>query len=498
MTMHALLLHVLVLGCVVGDLHAGNTEPRVMNTVYDVRARNARARGGSVQTRGHRWTTLECVTEKEDNSHTCMLHNLVFYNANWTAVLPYVNSTVRRGKESAPAHALSYNVPPLRLCGKFGTVYRPEEKYFESEVERDAFLDGLELQHYDGITAYTTFPFHFNVGHFLYDGLYPMFQAVLRFRPPSTSLFVVGKFREVNQTQELLFWGVRGAESKRKRRLQSDAILRRFAGPHGFVDERALIKLHAGGGAVFASVIMGVEGIGLHQYGRTIQLREGVPGGMRHFRDRLFRVYGLPLPVPIERCSNGVHVRQGNMSCELPRGIIVDNKRFTARDKQVFAASAHEQRRKIVMQYLDWGDVQGGFRGQLALLSRTHVYVTGPGTGMLNHPFMPDGAVVVNVGEWLTRHRATCGRPHPHFMEVDVIAATWYYQSALQLSRKVFVRRSFSACSALPPRPWAHGSTALGRRRRHSSWPPCDDSCRPRARCGWTYAHCPQTRVVCW
>lgn len=386
------------------------------------------------------WTTVECVNIKEDSTHTCMFRNLLFTRTGWVAILP-LNNTL-------------YHLPPLRLTGKFGGRYRPQEKHFRSETERDEYLDGICHHYYSSVATYSIFPFHIHIGHFMYDGLNAMYQASLRFMPASMHMLMVvdtlGGFTripEAEQTSETL---PDDDQPIKKTRLKSKrpagrmpercaSIVQRFAGPHGFVYRDRLAELHATQAAMFAMVIIGVEGIGLHQYGRDVQYKEGVPGGMRMFRDRMYRMHGLPVPAPVERCEHGL-VRQGNGTCGVPRGIIVANKRFRNYDVATFADSIPDISSRLTLRYIDWPDVSpNGFSDQLKLLAQTHVYVTGPGTGMLNHPFMPDGAVLINVGERFTKMRATCGKTHPHFMEVDIAAATWYYQSALYYNSSILL-----------------------------------------------------------
>lgn len=74
------------------------------------------------------------------------------------------------------------------------------------------------------------------------------------------------------------------------------------------------------------------------------------------------------------------------------------------------------------------------FTKQLELMGSSDIYITGPGTGMMLSPFMPDQAVTLNLGDCFKRH----DRIHPSAEEEYITEATpfmrgIYYDSHTRL-----------------------------------------------------------------
>lgn len=102
----------------------------------------------------------------------------------------------------------------------------------------------------------------------------------------------------------------------------------------------------------------------------------------RLFRDRMYEVYNI-----IPKYENPIE------------GIIVDNKRYNDYEKGVLQSIIkHFKRSKIIkLSYIDFRNYTT-FYNQLKLLSRIHIYISGPGTGLMNFPFIPDPGVVIHLG----------------------------------------------------------------------------------------------------
>ncbi len=122
------------------------------------------------------------------------------------------------------------------------------------------------------------------------------------------------------------------------------------------------------------------------------------------------------------------------------RAIAVHNKRFTHSDYLALTRAFEDVSPSIVGRLVDWRDL--GFRDQLRLLSATHIHLSAPGTGMLYQPFLPDGAVHVNLGAcslwpyqssvWgtlLSHVYAGYADPIPGYMEQSMVASTPYHRA---------------------------------------------------------------------
>merc|ERR1711907_923250 len=90
-----------------------------------------------------------------------------------------------------------------------------------------------------------------------------------------------------------------------------------------------------------------------------------------------------------------------------------ENKRYTSSDREQIQAAMDELRDEgMVVEWLSWGNYWP-FEAQLEKMGSSDIYITGPGTGMMLSPFMPNMSVVVNLGDCFKRY----DRIHPSFEE---------------------------------------------------------------------------------
>ena len=147
--------------------------------------------------------------------------------------------------------------------------------------------------------------------------------------------------------------------------------------------------------------------------------------GFRHFRAHLYARFAVPPP---PSWAQGV----GRASL---RAIVVLNKRYSPADLQELLAALGDAAPGINGSVVDWRPLS--FRDQLLILSRSHIHLSAPGTGMMYQPFLPDGAVHVNLGSctpfpYQTRPLAMLSYdtgPVPGYMEQSMVSATPYHRA---------------------------------------------------------------------
>ena len=91
-------------------------------------------------------------------------------------------------------------------------------------------------------------------------------------------------------------------------------------------------------------------------------------------------------------CSHGSPSRRHAL--DTLRAIAIDNKRFTDGEWSALRRALHGPRTEGGL--VNWDGM--AFRDQLRLLSKTQIHMSGGGTACTNQPFMPDGAVHINLG----------------------------------------------------------------------------------------------------
>jgi len=141
----------------------------------------------------------------------------------------------------------------------------------------------------------------------------------------------------------------------------------------------------------FETVVMGTgDGNMLLTPEVAIGGSRGPHWAMRKFRDRMLDVYN------VTRRSS---VRTGHDV----RVLFIVNKRFDRKDgdqiEKAIKVLKAEHSIQADSKYLDY-TTEPSFQEQLETVHGSDIYVSGPGTGMLNAPFLPDRGAVINLGAW--------------------------------------------------------------------------------------------------
>ncbi|CAF1367828.1 unnamed protein product [Adineta steineri] len=292
---------------------------------------------------------------------------------------------------------------------------KPNKREFDSYYHLQIFVRNIvKPRRVPYVTLYFGQLWLWNIGHALFDGLYPAYVALIRFSPRHLHPFRI--LADIGECKDC--W--------------SEDVYSRFAGL-GIIKQFVLNKLSKGRWFVFDEIIMGSGTL----CQRCTQSNYQLPGGVeldasRLFRDRMYQQHGFIHPV-IRRKSSSEH----RTSHDVLRAYFIDNKRFTQSDRKEINAAITEinnytnsninkTRLKgplINVTYLDYDEVEGedmssiqinttlvdsrpptyelienDFIAQLKVLREMDIHITGPGTGQMYQTFLSDGSVSINVG----------------------------------------------------------------------------------------------------
>jgi len=309
-------------------------------------------------------TTVECRGLKRNR--TCAFKNLYFnLDDNGFQVLSLEGTTFPDFKS-------------VMLLHKFASPNKIRLKSFKSLFEFRDFVQTHSPKVHEGLSLVYDSIWHFNIGHALWDGLYPAFLALCEWGRSSE------KFRSVV--------GIAGnckQPGTEDGKCMSEGVFRRFGGGE-FLPYSGL---NGTGWHRFTDAVAGSGRKGQ----RSINRDYALPGastepldGARLFRDRMYLSHGL----------EKLRVRTSEQALN---GIIIDNKRFTPPEVDLLRTFANEvsSQGQIYLEYLSYGShpYGGNFTKQLELVQGAVIHVSGPGTGQAYGPFLGDGSVHVNLGD---------------------------------------------------------------------------------------------------
>ncbi|CAF2742892.1 unnamed protein product [Rotaria sp. Silwood2] len=348
-------------------------------------------------------TTIQCVGSLYNQS--CLYHNLYYVDSAFMIL------TVK-GK-----HLPSYSV---RTNAFVLWPTTPNKRVFDSYSELEKFVRTvIDPRIIPSVTLHFGQPWHFNIGHALFDGLYPAYVALIRFSPRHLHPFRI--LAEVDDCNDC--W--------------SEDIYSRFGGL-GIVKQRVLNKMSKGNWFMFEELVMGSGTLCQRCTQPNLQLPGGVElDASRLFRDRIYQQHGLIHPISRLKSSS-----ERRTSHDLLLAYIIDNKRFTSNDRKEIADAINEINNYtdsywnkttnktttlewplVRVSYLFYNQVraqnlssiqinatpadsrsptyeliENNFIAQLKILRQMDIHITGPGTGQMYQTFLSDGSVSINIG----------------------------------------------------------------------------------------------------
>jgi hypothetical protein len=348
-------------------------------------------------------TTIKCVGSLYNQS--CLYTNLYYVDSTFTVLI--VNGS-KLPKFSVRTNALVFweTTPQTRVFGSYADL----EKFVRTVINPKMI---------PSVTLYFGQAWHYNVGHALFDGLYPGYVALIRFPPRHLYPFrILAGISDCNDC-----W--------------SEDIYSRFGGL-GILKETVLNQMSKGKWFMFDELIMGSGTL----CQRCIQPNLQLPGGVeldasRLFRDRMYQQHGF-IPSFVRKKSSS----EGRTFRTILLAYIIDNKRFTSDDRKELNDAINEINNYtnsylnktmdnqtklewplINVTYLHYNHIKvdnlnttrinatlidsrsptyelidNDFITQLKFIRKMDIHLSGPGTGQMYQTFLSDGSIHINLG----------------------------------------------------------------------------------------------------
>lgn len=265
--------------------------------------------------------------------------------------------------------------------------------FVQKHASLEAFTDYLAksagpVQSQPGLTLAVDPSWHNNIGHALYDTMYPAF----------TSLIQLGLHEE--EFRLLLFMGpIDPNYASREIYEANEGVLGTIAGS-GILRTAALQGVH-----VFEKVVAG-QGPNSQEFDVNANFTLGSSRSLdaaRIFRKRVYSAFGIE-PPSVQKTSN-----EGLASNQPVKGLLINSGRVSTNG---WGDKAVELARKdgVELDHIHWwhdinkaNPAESGiatFREHLQKLVQARIHISGPGTTMMYQQFLPEGSVVVNLGSW--------------------------------------------------------------------------------------------------
>ena len=294
----------------------------------------------------------ECI---DNETSSCYFNNIYLLNKVFYIVTDNTEDTI-----------LKNNINNIDLIS-YGGI-----KLNYSLISHKEFIKLIENKEHEIINElcirYNTAWRH-NPGHALWESLYSAYVLLLNYNMEHSNFYNV--LLENDKTDE---------------NVQSSDFLKVFSG----LDDRYFYWENISNDKiyVFRNLLTGIGKIGQRIYEYPVTMN--IPGNIRFnavkkFVERFYKKYEI-----------GEHNQKIN---DIIKIIIIDNKRFTDENKTILKniVNYFNKFKNIEMSYIDFKNIPS-FKDQLKLVSETNIYISSVGTGLMLHPFLRPGSIVINLG----------------------------------------------------------------------------------------------------
>jgi len=344
-----------------------------------------------------RFTTWDCLEahgsqykpEVQGKRMTCKFRNLYYDNTNGAGA--FVAHVLKGQPDTDVLNMLTAGASSEQ--GEFHEPIRLQEHSTLQDFIRHVST-WTRVDEYDGLSLAFHPVWHFNVGHALFDGLYPAFVSLMQhgdqdkpFRPLVISYRESAIEREVPgnyRHSEEIFGQIGGIKSLQKNDLDSGPASRHC----------------------FKEVIFGV-GTNSAKIDVNVNYTLGACRSLdacRAFRKRVLQSLGLG--VPKQARQNGpfrvkviLNRRDTNQYRDLVNALVKETKHGLS-DFSIEQVDWSPTKQKSANQaQSSFDSVQNGdFKRHMEIIQATDIHISGPGTAQMYQTFLPDGAVHINMG----------------------------------------------------------------------------------------------------
>lgn len=238
-------------------------------------------------------------------------------------------------------------------------------KRFDSIESLNTFTKSLAISGKYEIGAIGDNMWYGNIGHALFDGLYPIYLAMVKFG-----------YSDIDFTYFTHSW-------HNMKTLSTEVITK-------FSNNKIYNLTFDTNHIVFCKTLFSGFGDGKSLCGNCVINQEYTLYGQKEynalklFRNRILKSFGIS---------------QSNKINDPIKVLVINNKRFSKEDLNILDNLVNICKDKFNIKFIDWYHDYSSFDEQLHDFYDTDIQITGPGTGMLYAPFLKDGSININLGQ---------------------------------------------------------------------------------------------------
>lgn len=272
-------------------------------------------------------------------------------------------------------------------------LMRPKLIKFEDTEKLNDFIKQINFTEITNPTGYAFHYYDWNIAHGLYDTLYPCYLSYLKFFEDSEKYDKNSPFNIFIYLKHIPGWIFQGTSSRE----WTLEIFKKFCGGYLICENSSAtfnnIKLK------FSTLFVGQAFSGLS----CVNKKAVMPGkenyALEKFRDRMYLKYNIQ-----NNKHNNITIR------------IIHSNRYSLEQEKILMNICNSLKSKgYDTEYIYWAKITS-FKQQLTILNNTDIHISGPGTSMLNFPFLKKDKIHINIGA-----NPIVGVNIPGLMEINIM-----------------------------------------------------------------------------
>ena len=253
-------------------------------------------------------------------------------------------------------------------------IINPIIKYFENDEILNKYIVNLNCKEYKTPTLYFSHYYEHNIGHGLYDALYPIYLCYLSF-------FNNSEYEAFNMFVNILVdpggWCM--PPKYIPTRCWVLNIFKDFCLNGEFIIRLPQKSLN---NIKFNTLVSGSWNGGISSVNKKFIMYGKDIFGLEKFRNRFLKIYNIRRTV-----KNKINI------------VIINSERYTEEEKNNLnkIITFYSNRDDVNIFYIHWKNILS-FKKQLEIIHNCDIHISGCGTSMMNFPFLKKNSIHINLG----------------------------------------------------------------------------------------------------